>query len=210
LVILSGPSGGGKTTIARRLEGARDDVGFSVSATTRAPRANERDGVDYYFFGRDAFERRRAEGAFLEWAEYAGQLYGTLESEVERLFAKGSHVLLDIEVQGAEQVRRARSDAVAVFVIPPSADALLERLTGRRTETPDQVARRVQQADRELAVADTYEWIVVNDRVDLAVQAVAGIIDGEPAAAPTPDREAARIAGIRLALEAWLKHHRND
>jgi guanylate kinase len=210
LVILSGPSGGGKTTIARRLERARDDVGFSVSATTRAPRANEREGVDYYFFGRETFKRRQAEGAFLEWAEYAGQLYGTLEGEVERLFAIGSHVLLDIEVQGAEQVRRARPDAVAVFVIPPSAAALLERLTGRRTETPDQVARRVEQADRELAVADTYDWIVVNDRVDRAVQAVAGIIDGEPGAAPTPDREAARIADMRRALEAWLQQHRND
>jgi guanylate kinase len=210
LLILSGPSGGGKTTIARLLERARDDVGFSVSATTRAPRANEREGVDYYFFGRETFERRRAEGAFLEWAEYAGQLYGTLEGEVERLFAMGSHVLLDIEVQGAEQVRRARADAIAVFVIPPSADALLERLTGRRTETPDQVARRVQQADRELAEADTYDWIVVNDRLDRAVRAVAGILDGEPGAAPTPDREAARITDMRLALEVWLRQHRND
>jgi guanylate kinase len=210
LVILSGPSGGGKTTIARELERARDDVGFSVSATTRPPRGNERDGVDYYFFGRETFERRRAEGAFLEWAEYAGKLYGTLESEVERLLATGRHALLDIEVQGAEQVRRARPDAVAVFVVPPSADALLERLTCRRTETPDQVVRRVEQADRELAAADTYEWIVVNDRVDRAVRAVAGIIDGKPNAAPAPDREATRIAEIRLALEAWLERHRDD
>lgn len=205
LVILSGPSGGGKTTIARTLEQGRGDVGFSISATTRPPRANEREGVDYYFFARDVFEQQRDQGAFLEWAEYAGHLYGTLESEVERLLSEGRHVLLDIEVQGAEQIRRARPDAIALFVIPPSAGALLERLLGRRTESHEQVARRARQADRELALALSYDHVVVNDRLDRAVQAVGGVIDGNADAAPAPADEADRIEEMRQAIRAWLE-----
>jgi guanylate kinase len=210
LVILSAPSGGGKTTIARRLERTRGDVGFSVSATTRPPRENERDGVDYYFFTRDEFRRRRDAGEFLEWAEYAGHLYGTLRAEINRYLAQDRHVLLDIEVQGAAQVRRARPEALAIFVVPPSAAALLERLTGRQTEASGEVVRRVAQADRELEAAGEYDVVVVNDELDRAVRAVSRVIDGAQGVALTPTEAAPIVAAIRHGLRTWLDQHEQD
>jgi len=200
LVILSAPSGGGKTTIARRLEASRRDVGFSVSATTRTPRANERDGVDYYFFPREEFLRRTEAGEFLEWAEYAGHLYGTLTAEVDRLFARGKHVLLDIEVQGAEQVRRRRKDALAIFILPPSADELVRRLAGRRSETREQLARRIAQADRELEAALGYDRVVVNDDLDGAVEAVSGFIDGRAVGGLGQSERDALVASLQQEL----------
>ncbi|MBE0591503.1 MAG: guanylate kinase [Gemmatimonadales bacterium] len=200
LVILSAPSGGGKTTIARRLEASRRDVGFSVSATTRTPRANEREGVDYYFFPREEFLRRTEAGEFLEWAEYAGHLYGTLTAEVDRLFARGKHVLLDIEVQGAEQVRRRRKDALAIFILPPSADELVRRLAGRRSETREQLARRIAQADRELEAALGYDRVVVNDDLDGAVEAVSGFIDGRAVGGLGQSERDALVASLQQEL----------
>jgi len=210
LVILSAPSGGGKTTIARRLEASRSDVGFSVSATTRAPRENERDGVDYYFFPREEFLRRTEAGEFLEWAEYAGQLYGTLSAEVDRLLARGLHALLDIEVQGADQVRQRRKDALAIFILPPTANELLRRLTGRRSETREQVARRIAQADRELEAALGYDHVVVNDVLDRAVEAVSGIIDGRVCGAVGPDERAALVATLQRDLRRRHREYENS
>jgi guanylate kinase len=210
LVILSAPSGGGKTTIARRLEASRSDVGFSVSATTRAPRENERDGVDYYFFPREEFLRRTEAGEFLEWAEYAGQLYGTLSAEVDRLLARGLHALLDIEVQGADQVRQRRKDALAIFILPPTANELLRRLTGRRSETREQVARRIAQADRELDAALGYDHVVVNDVLDRAVEAVSGIIDGRVRGAVGPDERAALVATLQRDLRRRHREYENS
>jgi guanylate kinase len=200
LVILSAPSGSGKTTIARRLEASRDDVEFSVSATTRTPRENEQNGVDYYFFARDEFERRRAAGAFVEWSEHFGALYGTLKDEVDRILRAGRHALLDIDVQGAAQVRDARADAVAVFVLPPSADALLERLARRSTESTEQLRRRLERADRELADARSFDHVVVNDDLEEAVAAVGAIIDRR-LEAPAHDNEA-YVAALRRELQA--------
>lgn len=209
LVILSAPSGGGKTTIARRLEAARSDVGFSVSATTRAPRENERNGVDYYFFSREEFLRRTEAGEFLEWAEYAGHLYGTLTAEVDRLLGRGLHVLLDIEVQGAEQVRQRRKDALAIFILPPTAAELLQRLAGRRSETQAQLASRIAQADRELEAGLGYDYAVVNDSLDRAVEAVSGIIDGRMAGALEAGESAALVAALQRDLRRQHREYDN-
>jgi guanylate kinase len=179
LLILSSPSGAGKTTITKALLAARDDLAFSVSATTRAPRPGEKDGVDYYFLSTEEFERRRAAGAFLEWAEYGGHLYGTLASEVNQTQAQGRHVILDIEVQGARQVRERRSDVVSIFVLPPSVDELVNRLGGRGTDQPKDLEERLLRAVDELDEAQHYDYLVVNDDRTQAVAEVAAIIDAE-------------------------------
>lgn len=179
LLILSSPSGGGKTTIARTLLAARDDLGYSVSATTRSPRPGERDGVDYHYLTVEAFARREAAGEFLESAEYSGHRYATLRAEVERVLGENRHVVLDIEVQGARQIRARREDVVSIFILPPSAEALLERLGGRRSDRPEAVRRRLRQAVQEVGQALTYDYVVINDDRAQAVSEVATIIDAE-------------------------------
>ena len=179
LVVLSSPSGGGKTTIARTLLASRTDIGYSVSATTRSPRPGERDGVDYHFLERGDFLRRVEAGEFLEYATYSGELYGTLRAEVDRVLTSGRHVVLDIEVDGARQVRSRMPDAVHVFVLPPSADVLVQRLLGRDTEDTDRLRARLAHAAEELAAAGEYDYAVVNDDLTVAVRQVAAIIDAE-------------------------------
>ncbi|HEX5005315.1 MAG TPA: guanylate kinase [Gemmatimonadales bacterium] len=179
LLVLSSPSGGGKTSIARALLQARSDVGYSVSATTRAPRPGEQDGQDYHFLTAAEFERRVAAGEFLEHATYGGQRYGTLRSEVERVLAGGRHAVLDIEVEGARQVIQKIPDTVRVFVLPPSARVLIERLRGRDTETPEARRTRIARAAEELLAVDEYEYVVVNEHLRDAVAAVAAILDAE-------------------------------
>ncbi|HEX6644141.1 MAG TPA: guanylate kinase [Gemmatimonadales bacterium] len=179
LLVLSSPSGGGKTTIARQLLQGRDDLGYSVSATTRPQRAGERDGVDYHFLSRDEFRRRVEAGEFLEWATYNGEWYGTLRSEVDRLFAEGRVAILDIEVNGARQVRSTAPDSVHVFVLPPSAAVLVERLGRRATETPAKRRERVELAADELAAVSEYDYVIINDDLIAAVSAVAAIVEAE-------------------------------
>lgn len=178
-VILSAPSGGGKTTIARRLLRDRPDLGYSVSATTRAPRAGEVDGRDYHFMSRDAFEAARGRGEFAEWAPVHGNYYGTLRRAVQEVLDGGRHVLMDIDVQGAVQFHRAFPQSVLVFVLPPSAEVLMERLGGRGTEDPKTLALRLRNARDELAAVDGYQYVVVNDDLDRAVAQVSAIIDAE-------------------------------
>jgi guanylate kinase len=202
LVVLSSPSGTGKTTIARRILAARDDVAFSVSATTRPPRPRERDGRDYHFLSRDEFVARRDRGEFLEWAAYGDHLYGTLRASVDTVLAAGRHVLLDIEVQGAAQVRTHRDDVVTIFVLPPSAEVLLRRLRGRGSEGPSQVAARVARARRELEEATRYDHVVVNDVLERAVAAVDAIIDGRPAETVPPQQVEQRVEELRRHLAA--------
>jgi guanylate kinase len=177
--VLSSPSGGGKSTIARHLLEAREDVTFSISATTRAPRTGERDGREYHFLDRATFERRAGAGEFLEWAEYGGNLYGTLLAEVQRGLEAGKHVVLDIEVQGARQVRDRFPDSVHVFVLPPSAPQLAARLKDRNTEDQAALRRRLTIAADELLAAREYDFAVVNDDVVEAVAQVAAILDVE-------------------------------
>ena len=178
-VILSAPSGGGKTTIARMLLGRRPDLGYSVSCTTRAPRSNEVPGRDYYFMSRAEFIAKREQGAFAESAEVHGNLYGTLKAEVERVISGGQHVVMDIDVQGAVQFIRAFPTSVTIFILPPSAEVLLERLRGRNTETSAQLAARLQSALQELQQVDEYEYVVINDDLERAVASVESIIDAE-------------------------------
>jgi len=179
LLVLSSPSGGGKSTIARKLVQGRDDVAFSVSATTRPMRPGETDGKDYHFLSDEEFDRRLESGGFLEWATYDGRRYGTLVSEVQRIFEEGSNVLLDIEIEGARQVRRQFPDAVTVFVLPPSGAELAARLRRRDTESEEQVARRLERAQEELRAAGEYDYVVVNDDLVVAVEQVAAIVEAE-------------------------------
>jgi guanylate kinase len=178
LLVLSAPSGGGKTSIAKKLLQGRDDLGYSVSATTRKIRRGERKGVDYHFIPRTDFLRRQKAGEFVEWATYGGELYGTLKAEIDRIFATGRHAVLDIEVEGARQIRTSFPDSVHVFVLPPSAKVLVERLTGRNTEDPKLLQERISRAADELAAVSEYDYAIVNEDLDTAVGDVAAILDG--------------------------------
>ena len=177
LVVIAGPSGVGKGTVHRRLRELAPDVRLSVSATTRAPRPGERDGHDYHFVDREAFERMARDGELLEWASYAGNLYGTPRSAVEAEVAAGRVVLLEIEVQGARQIKERVPDALLVFVAPPSLEELERRLAGRGTEEAAVVARRLEVARRELEARDDFDHVVVNDDVDRCAAEVQRLID---------------------------------
>lgn len=178
-IILSSPSGGGKTTIARMLLARRPDVGYSISCTTRPPRPGEVDGQDYHFLSREDFDARRAAGAFAESAEVHGKMYGTLKSEVQRVFADGRHAVMDIDVQGARQLIAAFPESVLVFLLPPSVETLLARLTGRNSESRDAVLRRLTGARDELAAVGAYQYVVVNDDLERAYTQVSAIVDAE-------------------------------
>jgi guanylate kinase len=197
-VILSSPSGGGKTTIAHQLLATRQDVGYSVSATTRPPREGEIDGRDYHFRTPEAFRRGQAAGEFAESAEVHGHLYGTLRAEVERVLSGGSHVIMDIDVQGTKQFVTAFPESVLIFILPPSAEALVERLTARGTEDPKD----------ELKAVDLYPYVVVNDRIDSAVAAISSIIDAEGVKRSRNRRTlATRIKKLEDGIQRAIDHY---
>ena len=169
LFVYSGPSGVGKGTLKERLFAEFGDrLVFSVSATTRKARPGEKDGEDYFFISRQDFENRIANNDFLECAEYAGNLYGTPRSAVEKQLSRGVNVLLEIEVQGAMQVKRRMPESVSVFVLPPSFEELERRLRGRATETEEKIRERLETARGELALAEKYDFRVVNVDLDAA------------------------------------------
>jgi guanylate kinase len=178
-LVLSAPSGGGKTTIARKLLERRSDVGYSISCTTRKARAGEVTGRDYHFLTPEEFRARRERGEFAESAEVHGNWYGTLRREIERVLGEGKHVIMDIDVQGAAQLGRAFPQAVMVFVLPPSAEELLKRLRARKTEDRASLARRMTNALEELRRAEEYHYVVVNDDLERAVARVSAVIDAE-------------------------------
>jgi len=194
LLVLSSPSGGGKTTIARNLLQARDDLGYSVSATTRDRREGEREGVDYHYLSREEFLRRAAAGEFLEWATYAGNLYGTLRGEIDRIFARGRTAVLDVEIEGARQIRASFPNSLHLFVLPPSAEVLVSRLAGRNTEPAAVVRERITRAADELAAVAEYDYAIFNEDLVLAVAQVAAILDAEA-------RRVARQEGLARFVE---------
>ena len=174
--VITGPSGVGKGTLIRGLLARAPELELSVSATTRPPRPGERDGVDYHFLSEDEFERRLAAGDFIEHATYSGRRYGTLRSELDKRLEAGVPVVLEIEVQGARQVREALPDAVAVFIAPPSREALRARLVGRGTDPPEQIDERMRTAERELEAQPEFAHVVVNDRLEQATDELERIV----------------------------------
>ncbi len=168
LFVISGPSGAGKGTVLAELRKRRPELGLTVSATTRSPRPGEVDGASYYFLTEDEFRRRVAAGEFVEWAEVHGHLYGTLVSEVDRLLAKGTSLVLEIDVQGALNVRKVYPTAVLIFIEPPSLEELERRLRGRKTEDEASIELRLADARREMELASQYDARIVNDTVDRA------------------------------------------
>ena len=191
--VITGPSGVGKGTLIRGLLERVPGLELSVSATTRKPRAGEGDGVDYHFLSPGEFERRVQAGDFLEHATYSGSRYGTLRWDLERRLAAGSAVVLEIEVQGARQVRQAMPEAIAVFVAPPSREALRTRLVGRGTDSPEQVEQRMRTADRELESQTEFGHVVVNDRLEEATESLAAIV--RQALAAAREAEPANLGG---------------
>ncbi len=192
-IILSAPSGGGKTTIAKALLSRRQDIGYSVSCTTRQPRAGEIPGQDYYFLSRTEFLTKRERGEFAESAEVHGNLYGTLRSEVLKVLETGKHVLMDIDVQGAVQFTRVFPQSVTIFILPPSAKVLLDRLRKRQTESTQELADRLQSSLQELQSVDEYEYVVVNDDLESAIKRITSIIEAE-----VSSRE--RVVGLRTQV----------
>jgi guanylate kinase len=176
--VITGPSGVGKGTLIRTLRERVPELELAVSATTRAPRPGEEDGVDYHFLTDDEFEDGVQAGEFVEHARYSGRRYGTLRSELESRGAGGTPVLLEIELQGARQVRRTMPQAVQVFIAPPSEDALRARLVGRGTDSPEQVAARLDTAREELRAQGEFGHVVVNDRLEDAVAELEALIRG--------------------------------
>jgi guanylate kinase len=186
--VITGPSGVGKGTLIRGLLERVPGLELSVSATTRTPRPGERDGADYHFMSDEEFERRAAAGEFVEHAMYSGRRYGTLRSELERRIADGSPVVLEIEVQGARQIREAMPEAVAVFIAPPSLEALRVRLIGRGTDAPRDIDERMRTAERELQAQPEFMHVVVNDRLEQATSELAQIVNAGAANLDAPNQ----------------------
>ena len=206
-MVLGAPSGAGKTTLAHRLVAASDRFVFSISATTRAPRGGEQDGVDYYFVSDDDFEAMIDAGELAEWATVHGRLYGTPRAALEAVALRGEHVVLDIDVQGARQIRDSVPDARLIFVLPPSVAVLMKRLTGRGTEGAGEVERRLRSALDELQAASEFEHRVVNDDLDRCLEQIEEIVTGEQTealnAVPLENIDVLRAGIARVLAEEY-------
>ena len=209
-VVLVAPSGTGKTTLASRLIDGSGPYVFSVSATTRKPRDGERDGIDYHFLQPKEFDDRIEEGWFAEWALVHDHMYGTPRSELDAASARGEHVVMDIDVQGASQIRASVAQAKLIFVLPPSVDIMLARLIKRGTEDPESIARRLESAVVELQAVPDFDYVVVNDDLDECVSKIRNIVEGqEPPAFHEQDAEQMRREIVEL-LEGYYNMYRQD
>lgn len=184
LTVVSGFSGAGKGTVIKGLLAKYENYALSVSATTRSPREGEQDGREYFFKSREAFEQMIDEDAFIEYAQYVENYYGTPKAYVEEQLKKGKDVLLEIEIQGALQIRKKCPDALLVFITPPNAEILEQRLTGRGTETPEVIAQRMNRAAEESEGMDAYDYIIINDRLEDCIDEMHQVIQSRHAAVP--------------------------
>lgn len=202
ILVLSAPTGGGKTTIAHRYIERTPGAAFSVSHTTRNPRPGERDGVDYHFISREAFEALRDRGGFAEWAEVHGHLYGTGREQLENAVREGRNVVLDIDVQGGLQIKAAFPEAVLVFILPPSLEVMLDRLSKRGGEGGFDLARRLRTALQELEKSEDYDYIILNEDLETAVSdvvlAASGNLSGYRGGAD-------RARALRRDVENWFR-----
>ena len=206
LIVMSGFSGAGKGTIVKSLL-EKHDIFLSISCTTRKPREGEVDGKDYYFVTREEFEKMIREGEMIEWAEYAGNYYGTPKKAVNDRLAEGKDVLLEIEVQGGMQVKKLFPEAVLLFVVPPSADELLNRLRTRGTENESQIGLRLEQTVREIEYIKDYDYIVLNDQLDKAVQTVLNIMESQRIR-PVFQKESTE--GLKLDLSRLIQENNHE
>ena len=202
LIVISGFSGAGKGTLVKRLLSDYDRFALSISMTTRAPREGEEDGREYFFVSRETFEQTIEEGGLLEHAEYCGNYYGTPKAYVEQKLAEGIDVILEIEVQGAFQIKKIFPEAVLFFVTPPSAKVLEERLRGRGTETDDIIRNRLRRADEEAELMDRYDYVLVNDSLEECIKDAVSYID---AAKATPLRNKDFINQLKEELDSFSK-----
>lgn len=198
LIVVSGFSGAGKGTLVKKLVDEYDGYALSVSATTRQPREGERDGREYFFLQKEQFEQKIAENGLIEYACYCDNYYGTPREYVERQLADGKDVILEIEIQGALRIKAQYDDALLLFVMPPSASELRRRLVGRGTETEEVIDKRMRRAAEEAEGIEQYEYIIVNDDLDVCVRQLHEII---VAAHNTPNRNKELISNIRMELE---------
>jgi guanylate kinase len=193
ILVISAPSGAGKSTLVQHLMAASPDLCFSISYTTRPPRATEKEGRDYFFVSRKVFEGMAGRGEFVEWADVYGHLYGTAHKQLQAAQEAGQDILLDIDVQGHQQVRKRLAEAVSVFILPPSFEELSRRLRGRRSDPPEEIERRLQTAREEIAHWPEYDYLVVNDHVENATQALRAIVRAARFRRPS---QAARVEKI--------------
>lgn len=177
LIVISAPSGSGKTTIAKEIMRRNPSLGFSVSATTRQKRAEEVDGKDYFFLTKAEFEKKVASGEFVEWEEFYGNRYGTLKAEVDRLLGEGQNILFDLDVKGGLSIKRRYPGALLIFIRPPSVEALKERLLNRRTEDDATLARRLERVPMELELGNSFDHQVVNDDLERATKEVQVLVE---------------------------------
>ncbi len=179
LIVLTGPSGVGKGTLVRSLLARHDHLYLSISATTRSPRSGEIDGKDYYFVSSPQFEEMIAQGELLEWANYAGNYYGTPRSNVEEKIAQGTTVLLEIELVGARNIKETFPNALRVFILPPSVEELERRLRGRGTDSEEAMVRRLERAKEELAASSEFDYTIVNDHLETALEQLEQLISNQ-------------------------------